>query len=772
MGSRYKYIRDTDTLPVVVDDRLILHGTKNLHPIISNINEDDTQLVSADITTILGGLDVDKMNEISENSNSICSKKEEQLSGEITNKISNMNEFIIYNKVLTDQSHLDTSIGDEFSNKFMNNKMIDDFVNSLQITEQTTEITEIPIWKTIEAIQDNTIIRGNRTFVKPYNKGWRLRGDINKGRFIAASAGTDEKCLIFGGNNNGQIDSTEKLINGYWTNMQKLPTAVDGHGGCGTADFALSFGGSFNDSYESNSTFKYINDTWSTTSELTLNRTFLSGSGLVDAALAIGGFNNDNYIGLVEKYNGFTWSSIGEMPEVKRNHSSSGLINDTIVVGGYRGYAVDTVHHYNGDTWFAKASINIKNHSLSVSGNGTSAIYFGGFTRDAKSMSEGYDGEKWTLLDYMNIDRTYPVNGASNPKSILAISGDNNGILSTQCEQFTGNTNIVFSNPCVTLSAGEKLKIYRGTPISKPLWLMGNTPNYASYEHGTSGLLDCGLMAGGGSPTPTVNTSAYNGNTWQSENVMLTKRSLMSASGQFDSTIITGGYEFVSTNTSYIFNGNTWSTTENIPDNRVNHNSVGILDSTFLTAGSLDLSGVNKITTSYKFNGITWATKPELVIGKSKAGMVGTINDAYVIAGMNDDITDSVVKFDGEKWSMSKSINIPRMNLSSSGGGYSAVITSGTDSNDINTSSAESFDSEVWSVISSLNISRANAGSVGSGAKLGVVNGSTLPSFERYGNGLILDYDKTNIIINDMFANTELSHIILSNKAVKIISEV
>jgi len=234
-------------------------------------------------------------------------------------------------------------------------------------------------------------------------------GNMNTGRVLLGSAGTQTAALAFGGST-PYTDATEKYNGTSWTNNPTGMNTPRGYlAGCGTQTAALGatgYGpgaGSFPTSVET-----FDGSTWSPVSGVATGRAKPGISGTQTAALIFGGSSPfPGGIGvrnLSESWNGSSWTTAPVINTARFKSGSAGTQTAALMFGGSISSPVffstggDNTESYNGTSWTSVANLP---HALTSAfgGNGTDTQSFaisvgndpGGVTRTSL-----WNGTSWT----------------------------------------------------------------------------------------------------------------------------------------------------------------------------------------------------------------------------------------------------------------------------------------------------------------------------------------------------------------------------------------
>jgi hypothetical protein len=263
---------------------------------------------------------------------------------------------------------------------------------------------------------------------------WSAGGNLNTGRGIAGTSGTQTAGLIF------SPSATESYNGTSWTtspgSMNTARSSV-GSAQAGTQTATLVFGGNPGSSpYVSSATESWNGSSW-TTVPATLNtaRKTAGRGGTQTAALMFGGSNSPDSTpyqpGIqttTEQYNGTSWTTIGNLNTGRYDMGSAGIQTSALGFGGYVAGSVFTnkTESYNGTSWTNVANLNTTRRLLAGAGiSNTSALAFGGLTTPgaATGSTELWNGSAWTSNPTGLATARHSLSGLGSQSAALAIGG-------------------------------------------------------------------------------------------------------------------------------------------------------------------------------------------------------------------------------------------------------------------------------------------------------------------------------------------------------------
>ena len=233
-------------------------------------------------------------------------------------------------------------------------------------------------------------------------------GNLNTGRTLLGSAGTQTAALAFGGST-PYTDATEKYNGTSWTNNPTGLNTPRGYlTGCGTQTAALGatgyvYPGSFPTSVET-----FYRSTWSPLSGVATGRARPGISGTQTAALIFGGSSpfpgGSGVRNLSESWNGTSWTTAPVINTARFKSGSAGSQTSALMFGGNisspPGFDTggDNTESYNGTSW---TSVNTLPTALkgAFGGNGTDTQSFAiavGNDPGGVSRTSLWNGTSWT----------------------------------------------------------------------------------------------------------------------------------------------------------------------------------------------------------------------------------------------------------------------------------------------------------------------------------------------------------------------------------------
>ena len=271
-----------------------------------------------------------------------------------------------------------------------------------------------------------------------------------------------------------------------WATGTSLPTAIHAHGGAGTTNAALSFGGApaIAESFEwngsawgaevnintargytsgfgtqtaailcpglddLNATEEYNGSAWTNGGDANEDRRTMAAMGTQTAGLIVGGLYNPGpnaVAATAEEYDGSSWTEVGDLTTARTSNSGFGTQTAGISVAGMTGGSasdrVAVVEEYNGTSWTEVTDVGSANYSAAGSwGTQTAGAYAGGYGYNNNSFT--YDGTNWAASANLNLGRNRgAASTAGTTTSALLFGGaiqpsDNQ----VAVEEFTGPT--------------------------------------------------------------------------------------------------------------------------------------------------------------------------------------------------------------------------------------------------------------------------------------------------------------------------------------------
>lgn len=276
---------------------------------------------------------------------------------------------------------------------------------------------------------------------------WSTGGAMVTAQFSHGGAGTQNSALLFGGQGPGCTccSCTQQYNGTTWggtasmnNGRRSLGGAGEGPGGCCGS---LAFGG-YCGGVAVNNTEEFVGGSWSTSGGLSISRFGLSGAGTVNSALAFGGGSPPTFFGqCTEEYNGTSWRSGGALLACAGTYGAGGAgsQNAALSAGGTNYYL--NTQEYDGTTWSFGNSLSVPRYLLAASGYQNAGLAFGGqcfFPSTSRlSCTEEYNGVSWSTGGVLSVARER-LAGAGFQNAALAFGGVNTAGVAVSCtEEYT-----------------------------------------------------------------------------------------------------------------------------------------------------------------------------------------------------------------------------------------------------------------------------------------------------------------------------------------------
>lgn len=506
---------------------------------------------------------------------------------------------------------------------------------------------------------------------------WSIKALLNVSRESAAGCGSVNNLLIAGGNNDGELSSTERFDGIVWITGNNMIIKRSQFSVCGTTYSAIAFGSSSSKKSE-----KFNGLTWASLNDLNTRRSDVVGCGNTASAIAICG-----------------------------DGLSANNVSTEILLGG-------------ASVWSIGSNTNMDRSRFAGVGTSEYAFIFGGTIGDNEQTLTNNDeilkNKVWSINPIkMNINRAYHT-GCGTIGKVLAVGGNS----MNSVEKFVKNvwtidkptnTNKQASvgygsiNDALACGGGSSItEMFMRAPFNKGEWKTSANTNVIRYG-------GCGV--GNGNNSALLASAAYYTekllvNIWSTRNYLNINRSNAAAAGTTNNVIVFGGKtetpNSFSIDSIEKFNGYIW-----IEDARMN-NKLNALSGCGISNNAIAIGGIdiNSKTTSYSslYNGITWSVSNELNSIISHGSSCGTGSNALSFGGQPElrKPTSAVEKFNGISWYTFGDMNIARHELCSSGTPTNAMSIAGLYSN-----TTEKFNNITWNIANNTNMCRG--GSMGCG---------------------------------------------------------
>ena len=264
-------------------------------------------------------------------------------------------------------------------------------------------------------------------------------------------------------------------------------------GSAGTQTAALAFGGS---TPYTGATEKYNGTSWTTNpSGMNTPRGYLAGCGTQTAALGAAGYGPGagSFPTSVETFNGSTWSPVSGVATGRAKPGISGTQTAALIFGGSSpfpgGAGVRSLSEsWNGSSWTAAPTLNTARFKSGSAGSQTSALMFGGNISSPPGFdtggnnTESYNGTSWTSVNTLPtaLKGAFGGNGTDTQSFAIAVGNDPGGV--------------------------SRTSLWNGTSWTANPTTLATTRNVG----GRSGSATAGLFFGGGSP-PAFLTEEWTG---------------------------------------------------------------------------------------------------------------------------------------------------------------------------------------------------------------------------------------------------------------------
>jgi len=258
---------------------------------------------------------------------------------------------------------------------------------------------------------------------------WASATAINSARGSNMGAGiSNTSALCFGGVPAPFSALTETFNGSTWTEVNDLNTGRGVAGSAGTQTAAICCGGS----PYSDLTEKWDGSTWTEVATLNIGRGQGRSAGTSTASLYAGGWVPGANVLEVEFWDGTAWTEGADLNVAKANAGGamSGTQTSTMVFGGNAPGVVDTNEEYNGTSWTEINDLNTGRRALMGTGTVTSALAYGGSTLPSPpgltAITEQYNGTSWTEVADLATARMWAGCDGSGT-SALCIGGESPG---------------------------------------------------------------------------------------------------------------------------------------------------------------------------------------------------------------------------------------------------------------------------------------------------------------------------------------------------------
>jgi hypothetical protein len=275
---------------------------------------------------------------------------------------------------------------------------------------------------------------------------WATGGNLNTGRYVMGSAGTQTAALSMGGS--PYTGATELYDGTSWTsNPTGLNVVGFGVVGIGTQTAAVAAGRYTQPGALSGSTENWNGSSWSPITNLNTTRYGGGGSGTQTAGLVFGGYAPTNS-SATEEYNGSTWTNKSSMNTARGGMASAtaGTSTAALSSGGTTPSNTTATESYNGTSWTTvPGTLNTARAYAGGAGTQTAALTFGGDTPSGSptytTATELWNGTSWTSNPTGLANARYGLGGTGTQSAALAFGGDDTtpGSSLVYTEEWTGS---------------------------------------------------------------------------------------------------------------------------------------------------------------------------------------------------------------------------------------------------------------------------------------------------------------------------------------------
>ena len=434
---------------------------------------------------------------------------------------------------------------------------------------------------------------------------WTATPNLNQGRWLAGSVGSQTASLLFGGRSYPPATNyanTETYNGSTWTAVNALNNSrAPYHGRAGTQAAAITASGLGPPGAATNISEEWDGTNWTATGNANTTAFGRFGFGSSTAGVLAGGFTPPS-ITTTELWDGTSWATSSASLGSAQNQGGSSSSTDAgagVIFGGPGSTATTQEYNKSINTITAAAwSSGSLMGTGRYQGNGqnvgtqTAGMYSGGqgsypSTAPAVTVSnvEEYDGSSWSEVN--NLPESKAMFGAVGTQTAAFVFGGYGGPGAGP-------------NPGPGGSPKSAALNYDGTNWTASPYSL---PSAVAYLTG-AGTSTAALSIGGHPALTTCNE--YDGEGWTAGGAMTTGRHNSSAFGTQTAAIVAGGAPGASVEVdAESYNGTSWTAAADLIVNKGQAGTAGTQ-----TDGLVFLGNAANPTNTIGWNGTSWFTQP------------------------------------------------------------------------------------------------------------------------------------------------------------------
>jgi len=260
------------------------------------------------------------------------------------------------------------------------------------------------------------------------NFAWVAGSDILMGRSLHGGCGTPNNSMIYGGSASaGTISTTEKYNGVTWSAGNSMSSARTNFAAWGNPRASMAVAGSG----VTTSSEIYNGLNWSASTSFSTSGYSHAGCGKSTAGLVGGGYMNGALTNVFYLWNGSTFTSTGASNLNRDYFGICGNTKAALVMGAYlAGTGTITTEIFNGATFKYMGNLSASGTSRRAKGSahGTinDALYAGGtIVSTGTTISERFNGSYWQVTASQTVSRySHSGNGSGNDASIQGGGGN------------------------------------------------------------------------------------------------------------------------------------------------------------------------------------------------------------------------------------------------------------------------------------------------------------------------------------------------------------
>ena len=581
----------------------------------------------------------------------------------------------------------------------------------------------------------NTTLNNFKTVLN--SAAWASVAPVTQSRDAAASAGTQNAAMIFGGGNevsggpaggpNAYYNLTEEYNGSGFSQGGALNQGRKVRGqGTGTLTAGLGAGGYFPPAPGwTGVTEEYNGAAWTTVTAMPLANYQGGCAGTQIAAVITGGNTSASHPDVVTttyEYDGTNWTAGGVLGTGRTIQAGmTGLQAAAVVFGGnlYPSARTDKVEEYNGTSWSEVTALPIATRGNMASGPQTSALTFGGNTPTATpgtTTAFTYDGTNFTATAAMGaaIQEGGSAKAAADNSTGLQMSGYGASTYTAVSQEYDRSINAITTS---AWASAPSLNTARDS-------LSGGSG--AGTQ--TAALCFTGRVSAG---TGTANSEEYNGTSWaEGLNYPAIMNWVMGVGTQTAALGFNGQQlpPSSNTNTSSLYNGTTWTSAPTT-------NDTGRVRTGFGTSGAAIAACGNPPgpvgNTSESFDGSSWTNEPNTnASAEGRGSAAGSPQGAGLIFGGSAPSDGYQAEtWDGSSWTEVGNLVWEKRYFSGFGISTACTGVAGGLGGSNPTVTTQSYDGTNWSTSPNIATSRMSIGNAaGAPSTAGMIYGGA-PGF-------------------------------------------